>query len=148
MNCLLPNSREVQAYGNAADWVYRHGLDPGTWSVEAPLTVTDVRHIHKLALDLVWDVAPHPQATPRERPGSFREHEIQPFPEGMQPPPFPERPRLVADWLTEVNRLQSSSPMLISARGRLEATKGADGAWRSSRVWVRAYKASRRRSRR
>ena len=32
-----------------------------------------------------WDVSPHPQATDRERPGSFREHDIQPFPDGMTP---------------------------------------------------------------
>ena len=40
----------------------------------------------------VWDVAPHPQATAREGPGSFREHDIEPFPAGMQPPPWPEVP--------------------------------------------------------
>lgn len=257
-NKELKEYMEVQGYANAADWVYRHGLDPGSWSVDAPLTMTDVRHIHKLALDLVWDVAPHPQATPNERPGSFREHEIQPFPEGMQPPSFPEIPQLLADWLTEVNQLPSSGPTefpedlarlharfeqihpfldgngrtgrlalnlvlvrlgfppaiiykrermqylaalrradrgdygslgellaraildnlykfvvpavagparlvplpaladdelsadalrMAAARGRLEATKGADGAWRSSQAWVADYKATRRKSR-
>ena len=38
----------------------------------------------------VWDVAPHPHATPKEGPGNWREHEIAPFPGGMKPPPFPE----------------------------------------------------------
>ncbi len=33
-----------------------------------------------------WDVAPHPDATEREGPGSFREHDMHPFPEGMVPP--------------------------------------------------------------
>jgi hypothetical protein len=245
---------EVQGYGNAADWVYGHGLDPGAWSTAMPLTVTDLRHVHKLALDLVWDVAPHPQATERERPGSFREHDIEPFPEGMRPPPFPEVPQLVTTWIEEVNRLRHADPLLFSeelarvharfeqihpfldgngragrlvlnlilvrlgyppaivykraraqylqalrradrgdygslgellaravldnlykfvvpaiagparlvplpaladdllsadalrvaaARGRLEATKGADGTWRSSRVWVDTYKKTR-----
>lgn len=245
---------EVQGYGNAADWVYGHGIDPGGWSRESPLTLTDLRHVHKLALDLVWDVAPHPQATERERPGSFREHDIEPFPGGMQPPPWTEVPHKVSDWLTEVKALTSAGPFVFpeelartharfeqihpfldgngrtgrlvlnlllvrlgyppaiiykrersqylkalrradrgdcgslgellaravldnlykfvvpaiagpsrlvplpaladenlspdalrvaAARGRLEATKGADGTWRSSRVWIDAYKESR-----
>lgn len=245
---------EVQGYGNAADWVYGHGIDPGGWSPESPLTLTDLRRVHKLALDLVWDVAPHPQATERERPGSFREHDIEAFPGGMQPPPWTEVPHLVSDWLTEVDVLTKAGPFVFpealartharfeqihpfldgngrtgrlvlnlllvrlgyppaiiykrershylnalrradrgdcgslgellaravldnlyrfvvpaiagpsrlvplpaladetlspdalrvaAARGRLEATKGADGTWRSSRVWIDAYKESR-----
>jgi hypothetical protein len=102
---------EVQGYGNAADWVYGHGLDAGSWSVETPLTLTDVRHVHKLALDLVWDVAPHPQATAHERPGAFRRHDIEPFPGGMKPPPHTDVPHLVADWLTEVKRLPGVNPI-------------------------------------
>jgi hypothetical protein len=50
----------------------------------------------------VWEVAPHPSATEREAPGSFREHDIRPFGGGMQPPPWPEVPGLVADWTKEV----------------------------------------------
>jgi hypothetical protein len=245
---------EVQGYGNAADWVYGHGLDPGAWSTKEPLTVTDLRHVHKLALDLVWDVAPHPQATERERPGSFREHDIEPFPEGMRPPSFPDVPHLISAWINDVNHLPAADPLtfpedlariharfeqihpfldgngrtgrlvlnlvlvrlgyppaiiykreralylkalrradrgdygslgellaravldnlykfvvpavagpsrlvplpaladkalspdalrVAAARGRLEATKGADGTWRSSRVWVDAYKKTR-----
>jgi hypothetical protein len=49
---------EVQGYGNAADWAYGHGLDPGAWSKSEPLTITDLRHVHRLVMDLVWDVAP------------------------------------------------------------------------------------------
>lgn len=53
----------------------------------------------------VWDVAPHPQATDREGPGSFREHDIQPFPVGMAPPPWPEVPALVNDWISDARLL-------------------------------------------
>jgi hypothetical protein len=209
-------------------------------------------------MDLVWDVAPHPQATDRERPGSFREHDIEPFPEGMRPPPFVDVPRLVGDWIEDVRRLPTADPLsfpeqlaqvharfeqihpfldgngrtgrlalnlilvrlgyppaiiykreraqylkalrradrgdhgslgellaravldnlykfvvpaiagparlvplpaladellsadalrVAAARGRLEATKGADGTWRSSRVWVDAYKTTRHKRR-
>jgi hypothetical protein len=131
---------EVQGYGNAADWVYGHGLDPGAWSTDAPLTVTDLRHVHKLALDLVWDVAPHPQATDRERPGSFREHDIEPFPEGMRPPPFPEVPQLVTSWIGEVNQLPHAEPLgfpeaLARAHARFEQIHPfLDGNGRTGRL--------------
>jgi hypothetical protein len=255
-NKELREYMEVQGYGNAADWVYGHGVDPGDWSSDEPLTITDIRHVHKLAMDLVWDVAPHPEATDRERPGSFREHDIEPFSAGLRPPPFPDVPHLVAEWLNEVALIRTAEPLqfpealariharfeqihpfldgngrtgrlvlnlllgrlgyppaiiykrertkylnalrradrgdhgalgellaravldnlykfvvpaiagparlvplpaladdvlsadalrVAAARGRLEASKGADGTWRSSRAWVDAYKASRRR---
>ena len=99
---------EVQGYANAADWVYSQGIEPGAWSADEPITLTDLRHIHKLALDLVWDVAPHPQATPQERPGSFREHDIEPFPAGMQPPAWPDVPHLTADWVAETAALRDA----------------------------------------
>jgi hypothetical protein len=102
---------EVQGYGNAADWVYGHGVDPGAWTNDAPLTLTDLRHVHKLAMDLVWDVAPHPQASENERPGSFREHDIEPFGGGMWPPAFPDVPRLIGDWLHEVEGVRGVEPL-------------------------------------
>ena len=255
-NKELREYMEVQGYGNAADWVYSHGVDPGEWTGDGLLTLTDLRHVQKLAMDLVWDVAPHAQATDRERPGSFREHDIEPFSGGMQPPPFPDVPHLIAEWLDEVALIRDAEPLqfpeaiarvharfeqihpfldgngrsgrlvlnlllgrlgyppaiiykrertqylnalrradrgdygalgellaravlhnlhkfvvpaiagparlvplpaladdvlsadalrVAAARGRLEASKGADGIWRSSRVWVDVYKASRRR---
>ena len=253
-NRELSEYLEVRGYGNAADWVYSHGIDPGSWSTTSPLTITDVRQVHKLALDLVWEVAPHPQASPTEGPGSFRLHDIEPFPEGMRPPPFTQVDSLMKDWLEEVEVTATIEPLKLpealaqvharfeqihpfldgngrtgrlvlnlllvrlgyppaiiykrergqylralrradredygalgellaravldnlykfvvpaiagpsrlvplpaladaelsvdalrvaAARGRLEATKGADGTWRSSRLWVAAYKRDR-----
>jgi hypothetical protein len=110
-NKELREYMEVQGYGNAADWVYGHGIEPGAWIVEEPMTITDLRQIHRLALDLVWDVAPHPDATDQERPGSFRRHDIQSFPGGMIPPPWPQVPALVASWLGEVKRLPEVDPL-------------------------------------
>jgi hypothetical protein len=107
-NKELREYMEVQGYANAADWVYSQGIEPGAWSADEPITLTDLRHIHKLALDLVWDVAPHPQATSQERPGSFREHDIEPFPAGMQPPAWPDVPRLTADWVAETAALRDA----------------------------------------
>lgn len=253
-NKELREYMEVQGYGNAAEWVYGHAIEPGSWSTGSPLTLTDLRHVHKLVMDLVWDVAPHPQARDDERPGSFRRHHIQSFPGGMTPPSFPDVAQLISSWLAEVAELPRAHshvfperlaklhadferihpfldgngrtgrlilnlilvrlgypPAIIykreraqylralrrsdagdhgalgellaraildnlykfvvpaiagpaklvplpaladdvlsidalrvaAARGRLEASKGADGTWRSSRAWVNAYKASR-----
>lgn len=106
-NKELREYMEVQGYANAADWVYSHGIEPGGWASDAPITLTDLRHIHKLALDLVWDVAPHPQATERERPGSFREHDIEPFPGGMRPPSHVDIAALVSAWIDETHGLHT-----------------------------------------
>jgi fido (protein-threonine AMPylation protein) len=257
-NKELREYMEVQGYGNAADWVYGHGIEPGAWVVEEPMTLTDLRQIHRLALDLVWDVAPHPDATDHERPGNFREHDLEPFPGGMKPPPWPEVPQLIASWLDDAKELPRAEPLafpeelarvharfeqihpfldgngragrlvlnlllvrmgyppaiiykrersqylkalrradqsdygalgellaraildnlykfivpaiagparlvplpalatnrvsadalrVAAARGRLEATKGADGSWRSSRLWVNQYLSARSRKR-
>ena len=235
-NKELREYMEVQGYGNAADWVYSQGVEPGEWTGEAPLTITDLRHVHKLAMDLVWDVAPHPQATDRERPRIIpaliaewldevaliptaeplhfpealarlhaRFERIHPFLDGngrtgrlvlnlllgrLGYPPAIIYKRERTKYLIALRRadggdygalgellaravldnlykfvvpaiagparlvplpaladdaLSADALRVAAARGRLEATKGADGTWRSSRAWVDAYKASRRR---
>jgi Fic family protein len=121
-NKELKEYMEVRGYANAADWVYGQGIEPGPWSTEEPINVTELRHVHRLALDLVWDVAPHPDATDREKPGSFREHDIQPFPSGMQPAPWPEVPAAVADWIDLAKRLRDVSSLdLPEALARVHA---------------------------
>ena len=107
---------EVRGYANAAEWVYGRGIEPGAWTSDKLLTLTDVRHAHQLAMDLVWDVAPHPQATEKERPGSFRAHDIEPFPGGMQPPSWPDVPALVDQWLSDAQRLADISSVELPER--------------------------------
>ncbi|WP_433499109.1 Fic family protein [Sphaerimonospora sp. CA-214678] len=46
-------------------------------------------------------MAPHPDATEREGPGSFREHDIQPFAEGMTPPSWPLVPAQMEQWVAD-----------------------------------------------
>ncbi len=96
---------EVQGYAAAADWVYAHGIEPGHWTDGALISLTELRHMHRLALTPVWGVAPHPSASESEHPGSFRAHDIQPFPGGMRPPSWPEVPVQIADWISEANSL-------------------------------------------
>jgi len=57
---------EVTGYAEAAKWVYGQALDPGDWAPDSPITLTDVGHVHELALGPVWDVAPHVNATREE----------------------------------------------------------------------------------
>jgi len=100
-NKELSEYLEVRGYANAADWVYGRAIEPGAWSDGGLITLAEVRHVHSLAMTPVWDVAPHPQATDREGPGSFREHDIEPFPGGMQPPVWPDVPALMRDWVAD-----------------------------------------------
>ncbi len=108
-NKELSEYMEVRGYADAANWVYGQAVDPGAWSIGKLLSLTELRHVHRLALAPVWSVAPHPNATDTERPGSFREHDIQPFPSGMQPTPWPEVPAMITDWLSNAQRLGDKS---------------------------------------
>ncbi|MEX1909442.1 Fic family protein [Janibacter sp. Y6] len=51
----------------------------------------------------VWQVSPHEEATGREGPGMFREHDIHPFDGGMTPPAWPLVPAKVQDWIDLVS---------------------------------------------
>lgn len=106
-NKELREYMEVRGYADAASWVYSQALEPDAWSGGELLSLTELRHIHRLALTPAWDIAPHPSAGQSERPGSFREHDIRPFPGGMRPPPWPQVPAEVSDWIGEVRALSS-----------------------------------------
>jgi fido (protein-threonine AMPylation protein) len=98
---------EVRGYANAAKWVYGQAIDPGDWSNGQLLSLTEVRRIHETAMTPVWDVEPHSDLTAAEVPGSFREHEIQPFPGGLVPPSSVEIPTDMDDWLRQANNLKA-----------------------------------------
>lgn len=98
----LKDYMEVLGYGEAARWVYEQALGEGGWDSDELITVTEVRQIHRLAMQHVWDVAPHADAAPSEGPGNFREHEIHPFSGGMQPPTFPLIHSELSAWVDAV----------------------------------------------
>ncbi len=102
---------EVQGYAQAASWVYRQAITPtGFTRPESLLTLAELREVHSQAMTPVWEVAPHPDATDRERPGNFREHEIRPFPGGMAPITFPLVHAEVNHWIDTVNALDTAHP--------------------------------------
>lgn len=105
----LKEYMEVLGYGAAAKWVYGQALEPGDWSTGDLLSIQEVRRVHYEAMTPVWNVAPHPHATPSETPGNWRQHEIQPFPDGMIPPPFPEIDHRMTDWVADVNQLRDDN---------------------------------------
>jgi len=113
---------EVKGYAEAARWVYGQGLEPGDQPRRHLLNITEVRHVHRLALTPVWDVAPHAHAHDDESPGSFRTHDIAPFPGGMSPPTHPLVPARMRDWLDEVRRLEHGDHNHVVERlGQLHA---------------------------
>lgn len=98
---------EVIGYADAAQWVYGQGVEPGDWTTGQLLSLQEVRSVHYRVMTPVWNVAPHPHAYPSESPGNWREHEIEPFPEGMKPPSFTEIDALMRDWVDSVDHLRS-----------------------------------------
>jgi Fic family protein len=130
---------EVRGYADAARWVYGQALEPGDWKSETtPVTLTEVRHIHELALGPASEVSPHPNATTNEKPGSFREHDIEPFPGGMTPPSWVHVPAIMTDWVRSLSSI-ASAPNVIegiaAAHGEFErAHPFLDGNGRAGRL--------------
>lgn len=105
-NKTLREYLEVKGYADAAEWVYGHvDPSPGAYGTGQILSLADVRTIHHRAMAPVWEAAPHPDATERESPGAYREHEIKPFPGGMTPPSWPLIPGEMTTWVEEANSL-------------------------------------------
>ena len=109
---------EVEGYAKAAQWVYAQAVEQsGEWSGAERINLTELRQVHRLVVEPAWLHAPPEALHQGEGPGSFRQHDIRPFTGGMTPPPFPDVPALVADWLRDANRGPASGrhPMVFVA---------------------------------
>lgn len=101
---------EVRGYATAAEWVYRQAVHrEGLCHPGDILSLAEVRQVHHTALSPVWEVAPHSDATDRETPGNYREHDIRPFPGGMTPVSWPLVPAELDAWIDGVNKLDATS---------------------------------------
>lgn len=103
-NKELSEYLEVKGYAAAAEWVYGQAIEPD-YEIDELLTLTELRRVHTLAMQPVWDVAPHPSATEHEGPGDFRRHDIHPFPTGMVPPSWVQVAGEMRSWLAATRRL-------------------------------------------
>lgn len=111
---------EVEGYAKAARWVYAQAVEQSRdWSGAERVNLTELRQIHRLVVEPAWLHSPPEGLHQREGPGSFRQHDIRPFSGGMTPPPFPEVPALVTDWLRDANRGPAGGqhPMVFVADG-------------------------------
>lgn len=118
----LAEYMEVRGYADAAQWVYQRGVASGDWTTGELITMTEVRHVHTLAMAQVWEVAPHPDAGPKEGPGSFRQHNIHPFPGGMRPADWTEVPALMSDWMRRASGLRDADAPFPEALAALHAS--------------------------
>lgn len=113
----LKEYMEVHGYGSAARWVYSRAPAPTERHDGTLISFSEVGEIHRLAMSPVWQVAPHPDATEREAPGMFREHEIAAFDGGMKPPSWPLVPARMRDWIDLVqSRREELTPEGIGAQ--------------------------------
>src|SRR6202165_5627308 len=115
----LKDYLEVSGYAAAAQWVYSQALSSGPWTSGKLLTLTEVRHIHRLAMTPVWEVSPHPDASDDEGPGNWRRHDIHAFKHGMKPPSHSDVPAQVRDWVDSVATLtREPSPVAEAVAAR------------------------------
>ncbi|MER5440507.1 Fic family protein [Streptomyces sp. NPDC002790] len=105
----LRDYMEVRGYGDAAKWVYGQALEPGDWTDGCIITLQEVRNIHHVLMTPVWTVEPHPDASDFEGPGSFRQHEIAAFSEGMKPPSWTDVDHLMRDWVADADKLRATN---------------------------------------
>jgi fido (protein-threonine AMPylation protein) len=102
-NKELAEYLEIQAYAEAAHWVYAQASEVDDWSGRDLVNLTELRQIHRLVVEPVWRYAPPSGHQLEEGPGSFRRHDIEPLASKHVPPPWTDVPALVTDWLAFVS---------------------------------------------
>jgi prophage maintenance system killer protein len=94
---------EVQAYGDAARWVYQHAVQGSYTRPDVMVTETDIRRIHELVVGSVWKHFPPEGLMPNETPGSYRTRELEPLRPGLIPVPITSVAPDLGGWLERAN---------------------------------------------
>ncbi len=137
-NKELQEYLEIQAYAEAAQWVYAQAINVDDWGGKDLINLTELRQIHKLVVEPVWRHFPPAGHDSEEGPGAFRRHDLHPLASGYRPPPWPELPALIQDWLAFANHRPQDVHFirhLAEAHRRLEqAHPFLDGNGRGGRL--------------
>lgn len=96
---------EVQAYADAAMWVYNHALHSYIERPETLISESDVRRMHEMVVRPVWRYFPPegPVLEESEGPGGYRKKELEDLRPGLTPIPFVHVPTQLANWLASTN---------------------------------------------
>lgn len=121
-NKELKEYLEVEAYSKAAEWIYGQAITPDAWGSDGLISLTELRYIHELTVGPVWTMTPPADLGSDERAEDLRRREIAPFAGGMKPPPWPEIPALVNDWLALVNAGPTAEEHALIHLARVHAT--------------------------
>lgn len=89
--------------------------------------MAEVRHVHERIVGPAWNASPPSGATEQEGPGQWRQHDIEPFSRGVQPPSWTEVHAQMSDWLTEVDALRDPPPVpVVSKKGAVIVTNDGE----------------------
>jgi Fic/DOC family len=94
---------EVQAYGDAAKWVYGHGRWGHYDRPETLISERDIREIHELVVGTVWAHFPPDPLLPGEGPGAYRKSALEDLRPGLSPAPSSDIPPQMRDWVLDAN---------------------------------------------
>jgi len=109
---LLTDYLEVTGYAEAARWVHAQAHGPSDDRPPAPVTLAEVRNLHRRVLRPAWDVA-HPDPALDAVPGTLRARDVRPFAGWLRTPAFATVETRLGDWLDEVNAAPTSTSDLV-----------------------------------
>jgi hypothetical protein len=112
---------EVQAYGDAARWVYTHARFSTYERPELLITGQDVREIHELVVRTVWAHYPPEPMLPTEGPGAFRKSDLEDLRPGLAPAPPTDIPTRFHNWIESANDDPPDDCNLMEQMARLHA---------------------------